>query len=347
MLRCASMSTVALATIAAALIAAGPLPTDDPVLAPEGAPRATPTTAAPAPVQGMTVSCHGAGRVWGTDAMVETMRELKALGVNWIAIHPYAGIRSDGTVPMSDDWYGTNTSWLTRPIAEAHALGLQIMIKPHIAYWGSEFGWRGEIEFTRDEHWERFFQTYEAWITRVAEIAKDADAFVVGTELDRTLHYENRWRDVIRRVRDITDAPLTYSGELGLVSQGAILGCAGCHRGAVLLPARQARQRPHRRGARCSVEATARRARAVLEATQPPGRAGRARIQPLEPGGPGAMGLSNRRPRGGGGSASLPHGRAAGDRRARRGRRGIPVEVGSRATATGGTSSRARRRCGG
>ena len=45
------------------------------------------------------------------------------LGVNWIAIHPYAGIRGDGTVGSSriDGMYA-DTTWLTRPIAEAQRL---------------------------------------------------------------------------------------------------------------------------------------------------------------------------------------------------------------------------------
>ncbi len=50
------------------------------------------------PVRGMTISCQTWGWEWGTDEMVESMRELKKLGVNWISIHPYAGIRGDGTV---------------------------------------------------------------------------------------------------------------------------------------------------------------------------------------------------------------------------------------------------------
>jgi hypothetical protein len=163
-------------------------------------------------VRGMTVSCHGAGRVWGTDGMVRTMEELRDLGVNWITIHPYAGIREDGTVggTLMSAMY-RDPSWLTRPIAEAHRLGLKLMIKPHLAYWGTDFTWRGDIEFETAEQWNRFFETYDRWITLVAEICKDADAFVVGTELDRTVHHESRWREIIRGVREKTRAPLTYS----------------------------------------------------------------------------------------------------------------------------------------
>ncbi len=163
-------------------------------------------------VKGMTVSCPGAGQIWGSDAMVECMADLKTLGVNWIAIHPYAGIREDGTVGSRyDRMYGEDVSWLTRPIAEAHRLGLKIMVKPHIAYWGSKFSWRGEITFETDEAWTRFFETYERWITRVAELSVDADAFVVGTELEATVQHEMKWRQIIDAVREKTTAPLTYA----------------------------------------------------------------------------------------------------------------------------------------
>ena len=163
-------------------------------------------------VRGMTVSCHGSGHIWGTDDMVACLAELKTLGVNWVAIHPYAGIREDGTVGggRMDGMY-RDPSWITRPIAEAHRLGIKIMMKPHIAYWGSSFFWRGEIRFDTAEQWDRFFATYEQWITTVADIARDADAFAVGTELDATVQHEQRWRDIIGAVRARTAAHLTYA----------------------------------------------------------------------------------------------------------------------------------------
>ncbi|MHC5003740.1 MAG: glycoside hydrolase family 113 [Planctomycetota bacterium] len=163
-----------------------------------------------ATVRGMTVSCHAWGWEWGTDEMVQTLETLSSLGVNWVAIHPYASIRADGTVAAPDRWY-QDAEWIRRPIREAHRLGLKIMIKPHLAYWGSPFSWRGEIAFATLEQWERFFSTYERWITRVAELSEDADAFVVGTELDRTVHHEQAWRSIIQAVRARIQVPLTYS----------------------------------------------------------------------------------------------------------------------------------------
>ncbi|MHC5023061.1 MAG: glycoside hydrolase family 113 [Planctomycetota bacterium] len=195
-----SRGLLILLTAAASLAAAG--------FAPEPEATADPY----AVVRGMTISCPGAGQIWGTDAMVQTMQELRDLGCNWITIHPYARIGADGTVGGSRmGRLYADPVWLTRPIKEAHRLGLKIMIKPHIAYWGSPFSWRGEIAFDTEDEWRRFFETYEQWIAMVADIAADADAFVVGTELDRTVHHEADWRRIIATVRARTDAPLTYA----------------------------------------------------------------------------------------------------------------------------------------
>lgn len=163
-----------------------------------------------ATVRGMTVSCHTWGWEWGTDDFARTLDELQALGVNWVAIHPYASIRSNGEVVMRDRAY-EDTEWLTRPIAEAHARGMKIVIHPHIAYWGSPFSWRGEIEFTSDDDWARFFSTYRAWIMRIVEVCSDADAFVVGNELDLTVRHEKEWRALIASVRERFAGPLTYA----------------------------------------------------------------------------------------------------------------------------------------
>ena len=49
-------------------------------------------------IRGMTVSTPRGSEVWAGEDMVATIAELKALGVNWIAIHPYGRVRTDGTV---------------------------------------------------------------------------------------------------------------------------------------------------------------------------------------------------------------------------------------------------------
>lgn len=165
-----------------------------------------------APIKGMTLSTPRGSSEWGRDPIVPAMTDLRSLGVNWVAIHPYARIERDGTVSWrrGEENGGEPPIWLRRPIEEAHRQGLRILVKPHLAHWGS-FSWRGEIEFADDEQWRRFFSTYRAWIAEMAAHSAGADAFAVGTELDRTVQHEHQWREVIDAVRASYPGPLTYA----------------------------------------------------------------------------------------------------------------------------------------
>lgn len=138
------------------------------------------------------------------------MESIKKVGATWACTHPYAGIGRNGRVSMRGAWEDHAPGHWTRPIKEAHAKGLKILIKPHLSYWG-RFTWRGAIEFTTEEEWDRFFTTYEKWIVAVAKACKGADGFVVGTELDKTIKFTDRWRKIIKSVRAVTKAPLTYA----------------------------------------------------------------------------------------------------------------------------------------
>ena len=162
-------------------------------------------------VLGITLSTHGSGQDWGSDQVEPTLRDIRQVGANWVAIHPYARIYADGQVSFRDFDPASPPEYLTRPIAEAHALGLKICIIPHLAYWGSPFSWRGEIGFAQPEQWERFWKDYTYWITRLAAACQGADGFVVGSELDRTLDHEEQWRSLIAQVRRRTAAPLSYA----------------------------------------------------------------------------------------------------------------------------------------
>ena len=129
-------------------------------------------------INGMTVSTPRGSSAWASDDMVATISELKELGVNWIAIHPYGRIDTDGTVSWSLPRRGRRgeprsttggegsapavperaPDWLRRPIEEAHRQGMKILIKPHLAYWRDD-EWRGDIRYENDEDWNRFFTT--------------------------------------------------------------------------------------------------------------------------------------------------------------------------------------------
>ena len=120
-------------------------------------------------VKGVTVSCQTSGWEWATPEMAQTLDELKSLGVNSVAIHPYAQIQNDGHVRFRTD---DNFRHIAVPLDWARERGLSVMLIPHIAYWGTKFLWRGEINFQTKEEWDRFFDDYETWIVQMAKIAE-------------------------------------------------------------------------------------------------------------------------------------------------------------------------------
>jgi hypothetical protein len=172
-------------------------------------------------VRGMTISCQSWGWEWGSDGFGAELDDLKSLGVNWVSIHPYASIQRDGTVGARRFDPEHPPEWILRPIREAHERGMSILVIPHLAYWGSPWSWRGEIDFQDPAELERFFETYTAWIVGVARAAKDADGFSIGNETDRLVRCEAQWRALIERVRQETSARLTYAANFDAYRQVA------------------------------------------------------------------------------------------------------------------------------
>lgn len=162
-------------------------------------------------IQGVTISTHRIGLEWGDDAIEPTLNHITTIGANWVAIHPYALISNDGAVSWSRFNRTAYAESVRRPIREAHERGLRIFVKPHLAYWGSGFSWRGEIAFAEEAARKRFFREYRAWTLHLAELSADADAFSIGCELDELVVHEAEWRELIAEVRKRTIAPLTYA----------------------------------------------------------------------------------------------------------------------------------------
>src|ERR1700694_1810008 len=139
--------------------------------------------------KGVTVSCQTWGIEWQTPEMAQTLDELKSLGVNSVAIHPYARIENDGHVtsrnidngagggratstgkPARVDEPGgesINYRHITVPLDWARERGMSVMLIPHIGYWGWKFSWRGEIIFNTMVEWDRFFADYERWMVEM------------------------------------------------------------------------------------------------------------------------------------------------------------------------------------
>jgi hypothetical protein len=113
---------------------------------------------------------------------------------------------TDSRTPTDDD--------LRHVIAQAHNLGLQVMLKPMIDLNNDPTHWRGEIDFGSDEAaWSQWFSSYQNFIVHYAQLAHEtgAEIFVVGTELGGTAHRESQWRNSIAAVRAVYSGLLTYA----------------------------------------------------------------------------------------------------------------------------------------
>lgn len=142
-------------------------------------------------------------------------QSIKPLGVNWIAIivtcyqkniaSTQIQCKPESSTPTDDD--------VIHVIRYAHRMGLRIMLKPHINLEDDKH-WRGEISFRNNKAaWKAWFRSYTEFITHYAKLAQntDADYLVVGTELVKTTHRSDEWRDIIKAVRKTYKGPLTYA----------------------------------------------------------------------------------------------------------------------------------------
>lgn len=162
-------------------------------------------------VRGVTISCFRSGPgEWDQPAMRDAMLEIQSLGAGAIAVHPYGRIRADGSLHYRDV---PDDPIVLLPGAWAGELGLTYLVKPHVAYWGSGFSWRGAITFDDEAQWAGFFADYERFIVHQAQLAEAAGAqwFAVGTELCGTVHHEAQWRRIIAEVRQHYNGKLTYA----------------------------------------------------------------------------------------------------------------------------------------
>ncbi len=161
--------------------------------------------------RGMTISCQGWGAEWADARFADELTVLRELGVNAVATHPYARIHADGSLRWRSWRTGQVPDYVIQPLRTTQQAGLRKMVKPHLAYWGSPFSWRGEVDFSEPTARRRFFDDYQRWIVALAADTSSADIFVVGTELDLMVKYEQEWRQVIAAVRAVTPAALTYA----------------------------------------------------------------------------------------------------------------------------------------
>ncbi len=173
---------------------------------------------------------HRDGRGYGSATSARTLGVLRQrVGVNAVALTPFGyqrGHQADRIVgfdapPESGESVGSTDRTLTdarlaREIDRARALGLHVMLKPHIwshDFWGGE-QWHGTVDQPTPAAHARWWRSYRNFILHYAELAErhDATALCLGTELvAMSTGYPDEWRALIRDVREVYRGHLTYA----------------------------------------------------------------------------------------------------------------------------------------
>ena len=145
----------------------------------------------------------------------ESLDHLRSTGANYVAVivtqyqdtHQSTDIYPIYGEPVvctdSDSYINCVTatpSQVTNAIDYIHALGLKVMLKPHVDLVNDMGYWRGNIgDGMSAQQWTQWFAAYEAFITLYARIAQNAsvEMFSVSCELITASKQDTFWRQQI------------------------------------------------------------------------------------------------------------------------------------------------------
>lgn len=139
---------------------------------------------------------------------------VKKVNANWVAVSPFGfskAAKPSVTYNSRFQWWGETSAGAATIIEYAQQANLKVLLKPQVWMMGS---WVGSFELKNEEDWQQWEKDYEAFILTFAKVAaaENVAAFCVGTEYKiAAIQRENFWRELICKVRDIYDGPLTYA----------------------------------------------------------------------------------------------------------------------------------------
>jgi hypothetical protein len=160
--------------------------------------------------RGMSVFGWGRkDRKTGIDALVKA-------NVEWVAVIPFIDQEDETSktvrrpVSKDADWLPRDSVFIAS-IADLHAKGLHVQLKPHL--WTFS-GWRANLTFNSDEEWDTWFDSYENYMLYYARLAEHTgvELFCVGTELKTSIKNQpKRWKILIQKIRNVYSGKLTYA----------------------------------------------------------------------------------------------------------------------------------------
>lgn len=147
------------------------------------------------------------GHPFGSATAKASLADAKRLGARAIAVVPFLW----QSTPASPHLLRGNDmadAELRAAVRDAHALGLAVLVKPHV--WVPE-SWAGVVAMKSEEDWLEWFANYRRELERIARIAAEekAEALAIGTELSLTTR-RPEWNELIGAARGVYRGRLLY-----------------------------------------------------------------------------------------------------------------------------------------
>jgi len=134
---------------------------------------------------------------------------LSELGVGHLALMAvYYQDTAVSNVIYADPEKTVSDESLGRAINVIHALGMKVMLKPHVDLIDED----ARVNIIPSDAW---FASYKSFILHYAELAAkyNVEMLCIGTELSNTTttRWTDKWLDIIKAVKEVYKGPLTYA----------------------------------------------------------------------------------------------------------------------------------------
>lgn len=145
----------------------------------------------------------------------ECFRELKGIGVSWVAVIPMAFSAPDQPNVYFDherQWWGERREGVKETIRMARTEGMHVLLKPHV--WIRRDGWPGDYTLDSEASWKIWESEYSRYILSFARLAEEeqVELFCIGTEFRKAaVSRPEFWKTLIHKVRQVYSGKLTYA----------------------------------------------------------------------------------------------------------------------------------------
>ncbi len=157
-------------------------------------------------------------RGYGTPAAADSLGRARRLGVNSVSLRVPGRQASiaDPAITFGRESLGGETDLaVRRTIRDAHLLGLDVLLKPHVMLGRiTDEEWRGTIAYDSYEDLDRWWHSYSDFILHYARFAEEEKVatFSIGVELRAMVAAApERWSHLIAEVREVYSGKLTYA----------------------------------------------------------------------------------------------------------------------------------------